>query len=204
MIKDFYYKLKHQIEQFYYNKKYGSYNIPIKNKDSWYYKQSITHKNKEKIEINKTKTSTMYHFENYTNSGLVFRYTSGNYENVSPYNKHQHHHDFYMVLEEVYYFPESFYISNEFKDCYTERMLQWIEKLRKQCLKDDLKDIGYYEKSDKKNYDTDLVYNIQELKKRNINKLYGINIKKYIKKYDDDYIYLKFKENWKIDCFKKI
>lgn len=84
-------------------------------------------------EDNIYKASTLSIFEDYAKTSLYY-----------PYNimdKHCHAHDFENVLKICFDYPETFILTNEDKSFYTTRQIEFLNKLQKQCQKDNLKDI---------------------------------------------------------------
>lgn len=67
-----------------------------------------------------------------------------------------------MVIKLVFDYPESFYLSDNDKNFYSESQLEFIKRLIEKCSKDGLKDI-IIKKENK------FIYNIEEMKKRNYN-----------------------------------
>lgn len=177
-------------------KKYGKYNIPIKKGNTWYY----VDKNLD-IALSNDE-SLMYQFEQYANVGFHFHYEYGKFKNVSKskikeFKDLTHSHDFYYLLDDLYDFPETFTIPKSSLKEYSKQEIDYIETLRKKLLKDKLKDIGYFIDSEIKERMLILVYNVGELRKRNIDGLKGISIKKYIKNLDNKrYIYID--DEWKV------
>ena len=82
-----------------------------------------------------------------------------------------HEHDFYLVLEHVYNYPESFSIPKNSLKEYSKQELEYINKLQEKCLNDGLKDINYFSDDKTGHYFLGYYYNINELKKRGIKKL---------------------------------
>ena len=98
--------------------------------------------------------STLESMEKYINYSLYYPfYACG---------ENQHVHDFDMVIKFVYDYPESFYLSDNDKNFYSESELEFIKRLVDKCIKDGLNDIRIKEENK-------FIYNVEEMKKRNYN-----------------------------------
>lgn len=166
---------KNKIIEFLKLKKYQNFLIPIKDKNKWNYK-CVDFINKDEFIY---KADILSVFSEYCNDSLIFYYSYGIEEKIS-----SHDHTFDAVLETLYDFPESFNIPKEYEKYYSVRELEFLKKLQEKLLKDGLKDIGkfYKEHPMKKDYELHYIeYNYDELRKRNIKKIQGINIKTFKK-----------------------
>lgn len=83
-------------------------------------------------------TLLMDALENICKVGLTYHYTINNDKNRENYQSHSHNFD--GVLNELYNYPESFYIPKEYKDNYSKQELNFIEEMQKYLLFIGLKD----------------------------------------------------------------
>lgn len=70
--------------------------------------------------------------------GLTYHYNINN--NKKDKNYQNHSHDFNSVLKDLYFYPESFNIPDEFKNNYSRQELNYINELQKYLLFIELKD----------------------------------------------------------------
>ncbi|MBE6156212.1 MAG: hypothetical protein E7161_00490 [Firmicutes bacterium] len=176
----------HKLKDYFELKKYRKFNIPIKVKNKWTIK-SKDFINKEEFIFSSSIINT---FSEYVKDNLIYYFGYGDIEKLDKEHYLSHTHEFDAVIEKLYEYPETFYIPKNCKDDYSKRELEFLKSIQKQLLKDGLKDIGvfYKEHSLKKDYEyLYLEYNYDELRKRNIKKVQGINIKKHEKIYKKNY-----------------
>ncbi len=73
--------------------------------------------------------------------GITYNYNINN--NCNNKNYQSHCHNFDSVLKELYFYPESFNIPDEFKEDYSKQELNFIEEIQKYLLFIKLKDFQY-------------------------------------------------------------
>lgn len=163
-----------------------------------YYKISNTilkQKYKKKVDIFKCKNKIYYKNENgifsYSNYSILFSdVTWCPVYHFSINNKNIHEHDFETVLKSLYFYPESFEITNENKNEYSKQELEFIEDIRKTLLEMGFKDCKknnepvydeYLKRNCKKYYYNVYYYNLYannkeiiEKKKKKIKKILRI------------------------------
>jgi len=176
----------HKIIDYFNLKKYKNFNIPIKSKENWNLKCKDFLLRNEFV----FKSNIIDIFSEYCNDNLIYYYCYGNKEKIDEKHRLSHDHSFDIVIEMLYEFPETFYIPNDCKQYYSKRELEFLHNIQKTLLQDGLKDVGtyYLEHPKKEKWESlYLEFNYNELRKRNIKKVQGINIKKHEKIYKKNY-----------------
>jgi len=172
----------HKIKDYCELKKYKNFNIPIKIKNKWNLKcKDFILKNEFVL-----KSNIIDIFSEYCNDNLIYYYTFGNKKSIDKIYALSHDHSFDIVIEMLYEFPETFYIPDDCKKYYSQRELEFLQNIQKKLLDDGLKDVGtYYKEHPKKEKWEELYleFNYDELRKRNIKVVQGVNIKKHEKMY---------------------
>lgn len=175
-----------KISDFFKLKKYRKFHIPIKDNNKWHIVSNDFINKKDFVFT----SGIINIFSEYAQDNLIYYFCYGNMEKIDKEFYLSHDHEFEVVIEKLYQFPETFYIPQNCEGDYSKRELEFLKSIQKKLLDDGLKDIGIFYKEHplKEKFEhLYLEYNYDELRKRNIKKIQGLSLKKHKKIYKKNY-----------------